>query len=85
MMRVPVIAVSILVSSCSTVASVYDARSGETHHEINCSGPSPTSWSTCQVKAEKICPAGYDIVATTREPQAAVTIGSDRRMTVRCR
>lgn len=85
MNRLVMLAAAAALAGCVPVTSVYDARSGETLHEINCSGPSPLSWSSCQRKADKVCPSGWSIVSTTRESQAAVSAGSDRRMTVRCR
>lgn len=85
MKRIVVFAAAAAVASCTTVRTSYDVASGKEVHEINCAGPAPMSWKNCQAKADSVCPDGYDILSTSRDSTARVSVGGERRMSVRCR
>jgi len=75
-----------LLAGCSSVSQVRDVRTGQVTYTIDCSGPAPTSWSTCYQRAEKQCPDGYETLTTTYEANPPrVSLGSNRKITIQCK
>lgn len=82
---------AVSLAACAGSSRPIVLPNGDHATLISCSGMNQ-SMASCYLKAEQVCPLGYDIVTKGGESQPANTNGNmaagnvaDRTLTVKCR